>query len=408
PEYVRADENKLRQILINLLGNAIKFTQSGSVTLRVNTADASIAEAVPHSGLEAALEGGLEARPEAHPEAALEASLKTLPAVFSGTTTASLEPEPSGKSLTLVFEVEDTGPGIAAEEMGDLFKSFHQTQVGRNSQEGTGLGLHISQRFAQLMGGAIRIRSEVGQGSCFTFSIRVTPVGTIPKALHLGQQVVGLAPDQPRYRVLVAEDNVANRLLLVKLLSELGLDVLEAEDGYRAIALWQEWQPHLIFMDMHMPSCNGYTATQHIRQSTHADGPRPAIIAITASAFAEQRHQCLVVGCDDFVSKPFHREELLLTLAKHLGLEYCWEPVVPALFPSPASGRSPNAISEVSLAVMPNEWLAQLHRAAAQGNDALSLKLISQIPSEQAPLMEALTRLVENYQFDQLMVLTKR
>ena len=394
PQFIKADQNKLRQVLINLLGNAIKFTGKGGVTLRVETSQAT---SVQSSGGKFSL---------------------------------------SHSPLTLCFEVEDTGAGISAEELCHLFKAFKQTRVGRESKEGTGLGLRISQKFVQLMGGEITVKSELGKGSCFTFQIQADLAQTEPITVLFDiNSASSLAPGQPNYRILIAEDTPANRLLLVKLLSKLGFEVKEAENGQEAIALWQQWHPHLIFMDMQMPVVNGYEATQQIKQSKaiwlgnanstaqknrevsppHSDLPTvPVIIALTGSAFAEQREQSLGAGCDDFVSKPFRRGEILEILTKYLGVQYCHEAgaiaqacAANAIATHSTQPQPDYTLDAAALAIMPSEWIAQLQNAAAQGNDATSLKLIAQIPSEQSSLIEALTRLVETYQFDQLMAIAQ-
>lgn len=397
PQFIKADENKLRQVLINLLGNAIKFTGKGGVTLRVRSQEALQATSVQSSG--------------------------------------GKFPIPHSP-LTLCFEVEDTGAGISAEELGNLFQAFKQTRVGRESKEGTGLGLRISQKFVQLMGGEITVKSEFGKGSCFTFQIQAGLAQAEPMAVSFDiNSASSLAPGQPNYRILIAEDTPANRLLLVKLLSKLGFEVKEAENGQEAIALWQQWHPHLIFMDMQMPLVNGYEATQQIKQSKarwigsanssaqknrevsppHSDFPNvPVIIALTGSAFAEQREQSLAAGCDDFVSKPFRREEILEMLTKYLGVQYCYEADAIAQAGA-ANASSTNStppqpdytLDAAALSIMPSEWIAQFHNAAAQGNDEASLKLIHQIPSEQSSLIAGLTQLVETYQFDQLIAIAQ-
>ena len=355
PQHIKTDENKLRQILINLLGNAIKFTEQGSITLRVT-----------------------------HPS-----------------------------PLILAFEIEDTGFGIGKDELGDLFEAFKQTRSGHISQEGTGLGLRISQRFVRLMGGEITVRSELGRGSCFTFHVQVglAEIAAIAPAINLPptERNVSFAPIQINHRILIAEDNFANRLLLSKILSNLGFEVQEAENGQAAIDLWQQWQPHLIFMDMQMPIVNGYEAARRIReleQRHPEDFHSTRIIALTASAFTEQRQESLTAGCDDFVGKPFRQEELLKVLSEHLGGQYLDEAVATEATLRIPTPREPNFILDsAALAIMPTEWVAQLRFAAAQGNDAQGLKLIAQIPTEHPLLIKALTDLVEKYQFDQLAAL---
>jgi two-component system sensor histidine kinase/response regulator len=360
PLYVKTDENKLRQVLINLLGNAIKFTQAGSVTLRVSSviADWSLVDNQP---------------------------------------------------MTILFEVEDTGSGIAPNELENLFKPFTQTQSGLKFGEGTGLGLPISQKFVQLMGGEISASSVLAQGSKFTFNILVSPVEKIPlveTTQPIRKKVTGLAPNQPTYRILVAEDKPTNRLLLVKLLSSLGFEVQEAQNGQEAIAMWESWEPHLIWMDMRMPVLNGYEATKHIKASLK--GQATVIIALTASAFEEQRQAILSVGCDDFVRKPFREEYLLAKISEYLGVRFLYEQKedvsikdekTTANSPFKASGAS-YILQPSSLQVMSTQWVEQLHHAADQGSDLLICELIEQIPAENAPLAVALTDLVENFRFD--------
>ncbi len=354
PQFIKADENKLRQVLINLLGNAIKFTQKGGVTLKVKTQD-------------------------------------------------------DEQQNALFFAVTDTGSGIAPEELNDLFKAFKQTQVGRKSQEGTGLGLRISQNFVQMMGGKITVESEVEKGSCFSFKIPISVAETIPDVVSSTDisKVGGLVPGQPNRRLLIVEDNPVNRLLLLTILTDIGFEVQEAENGKEGIKLWQEWHPHLIFMDMQMPIMNGYEATQIIREAekkSTPDHPSIPIIAITASAFAEQREECLTIGCDNFVSKPFQREEILKILQQYLGVEYCYDETEGDIIDS-TTPSSNYQLDPRDLGIMPSEWITQFYTAAAQGSDSLCLKMIAQIPTDQSSLIAALTELVETYQFDQIMLL---
>ncbi|MCT7979328.1 GAF domain-containing hybrid sensor histidine kinase/response regulator [Laspinema olomoucense] len=365
PQFIRGDENKLRQVLINLLGNAIKFTNTGRVTLRISSPEFQPQTENPHQS-------------------------------------------------TLEFEVEDTGPGLSSQDIKDLFQAFQQTRVGRQSQEGTGLGLRISQKFVQLMGGVISVTSTVGEGSRFKFEIPVGLVqgSTIAQTCDLNG-AIRLAPGQPNYRILVVEDNPINRLLLVTLLKDLGMEVQEAENGKVAIAAWQQWHPHLIFMDMHMPTMDGYEATQRIKQfqinnSSSDLPPVPPIIAITASAFSENREECLQVGCDNFVSKPFRREEILETLSQYLGAKYSYqETKTPATRPSSQDKERDGQLEADALTFMPADWVKQFYNAVAQGSDTLALELLSFIPSEHSELIGTLTHLLENYQFDRLMELAQ-
>lgn len=283
PHFIKTDEKKLRQILVNLLNNAIKFTSLGSVILR--------------------------AKGQPTP-------LDPLPPPAT----------PSQTAYTIWFEVEDTGPGIAAAEMPQLFNPFVQTSVGQQSGQGTGLGLAISRRFVELMGGKITVHSEVSVGATFRFYIPVQVMQPQkPQAEEETSHIIGLQPDQPSYRILVVEDQITNRMLVTRLLSKVGFAVEEAKNGEEAIAQWERWQPHLILMDMQMPVMNGYEATRAIRLATaKAEQATPTIVALTASVFEEQRSQIMTAGCDDVVSKPFKVKELLLTIAQHLGVRYIY------------------------------------------------------------------------------------
>jgi signal transduction histidine kinase/CheY-like chemotaxis protein len=247
PQYIRTDESKLRQVLINLVENAIKFTQTGSVTLRVRGGDGS-----PYPPI--------------------------LPS--------------SSAQSRITFEVEDTGPGIASDELCTLFNPFVQTQIGRQSMEGTGLGLAISRQFVRMMGGEITVSTQLGRGTIFTFDIQVDlATKADEEAIAIRRRIIGLEPNQPTYRILVVEDALENRQLLLKLLKPLGFEVREAANGQEAIALWESWSPHLIFMDILMPVIDGYEATQQIKRTPN--GHNTVIIALTASAFEEQREDIL-------------------------------------------------------------------------------------------------------------------
>ncbi|NJP09923.1 MAG: response regulator [Leptolyngbyaceae cyanobacterium RU_5_1] len=423
PAQIKTDEGKLNQVLINLLSNAIKFTQAGKVTLR-----ASVGNGERGMGNEedtgtrghGDTENQEDIRTRGHGDTRNEAEeLTASPRLPFSVSSYSASNSPSLTSPTphtpyptphsLHFEVEDTGTGIAPEEMDQLFKAFGQTKVGLGASEGTGLGLAISQRFVQLMGGTITLTSQVDQGSVFAFSIQVTAAEDtwIEKKRSTQGKVIGLAPNQPDYRILVADDEPTNRLLLVKLFSKLNLEVREARNGQEAIAHWQTWSPHLIWMDMQMPVLDGSEATRQIKESDL--GKSTVIIALTASAFEEQRQKILAAGCDDFVRKPFHKEEILEKMAEHLGVQYLYEDsdLSPAISRQPKQQTDGYLLDSNSLRSMPPAWIKQLHQAAAEGSDSLVLKLIEQIPVSQSSLAQSLTELVDNFRFDQIMVLTQ-
>jgi signal transduction histidine kinase/DNA-binding response OmpR family regulator len=397
PRYVQTDESKLRQVLLNLLGNAIKFTNKGRVTLRVS--------------------GGDEMR--------------------------EMRKQNSPHVSRIFFDIQDTGPGIASQEIELLFEAFGQTETGRQSQQGTGLGLTISRKYVQMMGGDITVTSNPGEGSQFTFDIQISlATASEIQIQQYKQQVIGLAPDQGEYRILVVDDLRESRLLLVKMLTSIGFTVHEATNGEEAIAQWQEWQPHLIFMDMRMPVMDGYEATSVIKKqlgckeellsplqtrklanaSTHLVGQKltmpicssrknsqvPIIIALTASAFEEERQKILSIGCDDFIRKPFTKEVLLEKVGEHLGVKY----ISPVETVNTAASQETEIFpSEAELiwhlSQMPPQWLRNIRHAAASCSDDMILELLEQIPPEKSQIFRLFRDLANNYQFEKIMELTR-
>ncbi|MGK7883277.1 MAG: PAS domain S-box protein [Crocosphaera sp.] len=357
PQYIETDESKLRQVLINLLGNAIKFTQEGGVILRIKTNEV-IGE---------------------------------------------------NQGIILTFEVEDTGPGIASEEVNQLFEAFGQTETGRNSNEGTGLGLPISQKFVQLMGGEISVSSILGRGSLFTFTIKANIVdANAIKINKTPRRIIGLVPGQPKYRILAVDDRLESRILLVKLLSSMGFNVRQASNGKEALDIWKSWQPHLIWMDMRMPIMDGYKATQRIK--ANPKGQETVIIALTASAFEEERNLVLSAGCDDFMRKPFREEVLWEKIAQHLGVNYVYEDLDKQKFSSqPNQQATPQTRYQLQslLEKMPPQWISALHQAALECSDDGILELIEEIPPHSQPLAIALREWSENFLFDPVIELTQ-
>jgi signal transduction histidine kinase/DNA-binding NarL/FixJ family response regulator/type II secretory pathway component PulJ len=368
PQYIKADERKLRQVLLNLLSNAIKFTAKGYVTLQTDVV-----------------------QPRSDETDALEA--KATPLVNE-------TPVPT----LLRFQVEDTGSGIALAEQKLLFEAFSQTATGQRSQQGTGLGLAISQKFVGLMGGVIAVSSAVGQGSTFSFQIPVqlADASTIPPQ-EPGRRVSKLAPDQPTYRILVVDDRQMNRQLLTQMLAPVGFEVREAENGQAAIAIWESWQPHLIWMDMRMPVMDGYEAARRIK--THLRGQATVIIALTASAFDEDRAIVLSAGCDDFIRKPIREDQIFEKMAEYLGLRYEYEELTANLpAPEPASIK----LVPEDLTIMPTQWIAALHQAATQVDNQHILQLIEQIPEQHVGLAIALADWVHNFRCDKIISLIEQ
>ncbi|MEG4397176.1 PAS domain S-box protein [Microcoleus sp. BROC3] len=364
PQYVKTDESKLRQVLINLLGNAIKFTSKGSVTLRVSAISAKQKSATEN------------------------------------------------EQQTITFEVEDTGHGIAPTEVDSLFEAFVQTDTGRKSQEGTGLGLPISRKFVQLMGGDIAVSSTLNRGTIFSFDIQISsPDMAEVQPRQSRKRVIGLEPNQPSYRILVVDDKWESRLLLVHLLEPLGLEVREAVNGQEAIRIWETWKPHLIWMDMQMPVIDGYEATRQIKAQIQEEAT--PIVALTASAFEEERAIVLSSGCDDFVSKPFQEEVIFAKMAEHLGVQYIYEDL-PNFTLSQLEGQdlSVKAGEETeflrtNLAAMPAEWVIQLHQAAIDADAELILSLVAVIFKSNTSFAETIADWANNFRFDKITNLTE-
>ena len=343
PRHVTGDENKLRQVFLNLLGNAVKFTEEGQVLLRVRVQD-------------------------------------------------------NGSSgLQLEAEIKDTGVGISEGEIGRMFHHFEQTESGRMSGSGTGLGLAISRAFVGLMGGDVTVRSKEGHGSVFSFHVLLHPAkASAPKGLNL-RRVRRLKLDQPKFRILIADDKEDNRVLLSRLLEPVGFEVREAVNGVEAIQCYNSWHPHLILMDVVMPLMDGNEVVRDIRQCV--DDHSVKIITISAGAFEEDRTKALEVGADDFIGKPFRQPELLEKIRAILGAEYLYEEddVVPD---SELSSIDP---TQNSLSALPYGLLAQIADAARVGEFDRITELISEASLVSPQAAAKLGRLAEEFDSDNLL-----
>ncbi len=360
PQYLITDEGKLRQVLINLISNGIKFTEEGSITVKITAEKQHLIHQLAQ-----------------------------------------------GK-WHISFEVIDTGLGISDQEIHSIFESFVQSETGRQSDQGTGLGLPISRKFVEMMGGKITVKSVIGKGSIFSFDIyaSATDASTVQHQ-DRHRTVIGLAENQPQYRILVVDDRWENRQLMLKLLGSVGFQIRDAENGEKAVEIWQQWQPHLIWMDMRMPILNGYDATRQIRQLSPEK--KTVIIGLTASAFEQDRGAVLQAGCDDFVRKPASSQTIFEKMTQHLGVRYIFAEDSSTHFnPEPISLLAGEIDWKVELfQVMSTEWITQFHQAALIGRDQKLLELIAEVPTENSTLAQALTHLTQNFEFDQLLELTE-
>ena len=276
PPFVHADLNRCRQVLINLIGNAVKFTTQGSIHIQVG------AGAYDDAGEEIL---------------------------------------PKGERL-LCFEVRDTGPGIREHELDKVFGSFQQTEGSDGSQEGAGLGLTISRNFARLMGGDITVASEFGKGSVFCFHMVVSmgQEADIP-AVEAPRRVLGIENRVTPWRVLVVDDRDTNRDLLSRMLSPLGFETQEACDGRECIEIFQSWVPQIVLLDLQMPVMDGWEALTELRR-IETSNQKACIIALTASTLSEDKERVLAAGADAFVLKPFRESALLEEIRLHSGVAF--------------------------------------------------------------------------------------
>ncbi|MGJ3254375.1 MAG: PAS domain-containing protein [Elainellaceae cyanobacterium] len=407
PRTIYGDQQKLRQVLINLISNSIKFTQDGGVTVKVSVINDETGHSLP-------------------PIAKLPQDDRNL-TLHSG----------DKKVVMLCFEIEDTGIGIAVSDQTRIFEAFEQTEQSKGALNGTGLGLTLSQRMVHLMKGSISLESEVDKGTNFTLNIPVELATTDQPALSKPNHIK-LAPDQSHWRILVVDDQLENRKILVNLLTKVGFDVQEAVDGKTAVRAWWRWHPHLVLMDMRMPVIDGYEATRRIRaleqfrgrheeiapidgqSSDYAtDSESTKIVALTASAFDEQRSKIFDAGCDGIIHKPFQADQLFDAIAKYLGVNYVYSP-------SPIStdidnsnntddiglgirdaSSEPRVIHPSELDVMPPSWKTSFFWAVSRLSDTDCLKLIEHIPPRYAELSHSLAMLVDNFRFDILSTLNQ-
>jgi chemotaxis family two-component system sensor kinase Cph1 len=361
PQYVYGDAAKLRQILLNIVGNAIKFTLAGYVRMRVSA----------------------------------EPILPNIDNIASNT-----------QVWKLSFEVEDTGSGISDDDLKIIFDTFKQTAQGRFLQ-GSGLGLSISRQFARLMAGDVTVRSKFGKGSIFLCQVQLVEVeANVVTNLKEPQLVISLKSGQPNYRILIVEDVLEIRQLLVNLLESIGLDVYAAENGQEAIAIYQECLPHLIWMDICMPIMDGYEATRQIRAMP--EGQNTKIIALTASAFEADRLASLNAGCDDFVAKPFTEATVFEKIANFLGLEYIYAETLPLnQYRTSQPSNLVKPLQKTELGDLGEEFLKSLSQAALLLDEETLYELIAHIPPEHKSIAQALTMMVNNLQFESILELTQ-
>jgi signal transduction histidine kinase/CheY-like chemotaxis protein len=335
PRFIHGDASKLRQILLNLLSNSVKFTDTGGVTLRLYT--------------------------------------------VSG----------EHEHITLKGEVEDTGYGIQGEDINRIFSPFEQLKDSP-LQKGTGLGLTITRQFVEMMDGEIKVQSTPGKGSLFSFTIQLYPASSEIKSAERvdANNIISLAPGQGEWRILIAEDNQANQMLLKMLLEETGFSTRVAENGQQAVKEFQLWHPHFIWMDQSMPIMDGDEATRKIRELPGGD--KVKIATVTANVFNDS----IETGSDDFVRKPYKSEQILACMEKHLGVRY--------LYRQEEKTEKTQAFTRITpemLAEFPDKLVTELRNAIIALDMEQTNAVLDQLSDVDPELISALRRLVENMDF---------
>jgi signal transduction histidine kinase/ActR/RegA family two-component response regulator len=384
PRYLHVDSRKIRQVLTNMLGNAVKFTREGGILVRVMSEET----------------GGRGVSPQDFPLSLLEES-PSLP--LSPSPPLPVTPSAEGASVLVTIEVADTGPGIAPEEMVTVFEPFEQTLSGRYQGRGTGLGMAISRQFARMMGGELTVTSEVGRGSTFRFSFPAVVAHsgrmgarTSPRPVR----VTGLKPDRPAPKVLVVDDKAANREVLCRLLETVGFQVRGAADGREAAAVSETWRPALVLMDRRMPGMNGLEATRAIKAGP--GGEHIKVVIVTAGVFEEDEQESFQAGADGFIPKPFKEHEVLGVIGRLLDLDFVCEETMPAVDSSAGTFRD-------AVARLPGQLCTNLIEATEAGDVRGLQDLIEDRVAEREPALgEKLRQLLKIYDYEAILRILNR
>ncbi len=343
PRFVRADQSKLRQIIINIVGNAIKFTEQGSIKIHLSVLTLTV-----------------------------------------------------GSKSKLLFEVTDTGSGIAAEELEHIFQPFEQAMVGKNIQEGTGLGLVITREYVKRLGGEISVDSELGKGSTFRFTIAYEPVSieNIAPCITSDKKLIS-AMNAKGYQILIVEDQLENRLLLIELLEPLGFVLREALNGLEALEIVKDWHPDLILMDRRMPLLDGLETVKRLRQmELYKTIP---IIAVTAHAFDDEQHEMLDAGCSAFLRKPFREVELYTAIETALGIEFNYTDL------EPATELDTSTLSHEDISTLPTQLVAELQHTVITANLDAMLECIVKIEQHNPQTATLLKDLALRYEYERML-----
>ena len=345
PRYLYGDKNKIRQILINLLSNAMKFTETGTITLAV----------------------------KAHTDMQLNGMCK------------------------LEMRVADTGVGIAKDELQRLFEPYQQTASGEQSNTGSGLGLVITRELVKLMKGEIDVQSEWGQGTTVLVEIEAEEIEKNIEPHRNSHRVTGIAPNQELKQILIVDDKPDNRELLQSMLSNVGFDVRTVGNGLQAINQCATYSPDLIFMDMRMPQMDGYETTRRLRAM--ALEVKPIIIALTASSSSHEVEAITQVGCNDLIFKPFREEEIFRKLANHLNIRFTYDEN------DIETQEVQRVETNINLDSLPIQLQERLYSALASYSLEQVQEVIDDFPPEQEALAKCLKAKIIDFDFRSILSL---
>jgi PAS domain S-box-containing protein len=352
PAAVKVDDKRMRQILLNLLGNAVKFTDRGEVILRV----------------------------------------QRMP---------SPPPGQEGEAMVrLRFEVKDSGIGMNEEQVARLFQPFEQVSEVKRREAGTGLGLAISQQLVHLMGGHIQVKSQLGWGSLFWFEVELPVSKGAIAILTVQQRIIGY--EGPRKKVLIVDDVPQNCAMLMDALLPLGFEVFDARNGQECLEQLNSIQPDLIIMDVMMPVLNGWEATRRIRSMPEFAGI--PIIIVTASATAEDEAKAYEAGANAFLPKPIEHQILLKTIGEQLSLQWTYE--------KPEQEASEEQAEKAEdFSIPPPDEIDELYRLARMGNMQdihAYANHLHKLDSRYAAFAGKLHDLADNYQSKAIVALIER
>lgn len=358
PEIIKADEKKIKAVLINLIGNAIKFSEHGSIELVFS----------------------IPIRPPMTKQQSEQTTVLEVP-------------------NKIKISVKDSGYGISPEEQRGLFHYFFQTESGKKSQTGTGIGLALSHQYVKLMGGKIAIQSAVGKGSTFSFDFLFEKGDASQQRAHK-QIVVGLAPGQFAPKILIADDNHQSRIYLKTLLECTGFEMNEAENGKEAIRIFENWKPDLIFMDIRMPVMSGIEATKIIK--SRKDIKDVKIVALSAHMFQDERAALMKAGCDEYMNKPLQENEILDLIFRIFGVKYIYQDDATQT----ETNKHATMIDREALKKIPEDLIIELHEAVIRLDSNRIFESIEKIKKLDAEVGEGLAFIAKKVDYTKLLSLT--